>query len=207
MKNKALPTLLLASTLPAIPAPAKSLWDNAPAPARSAYSDRLASQPGDLLTVFIDETTSLSGTQRSSRERSSDIASEVKAFLFSPIASSFGTHKGELPQTEISAGASSEGGGTVTNRTTLRSQATVRVIDVLPNGILVVEGTRAVAFSGQKYFGKLRGFVRPADISRANTIPSSAIADAHIEYVSEGSLTQNEKEGFLTRFFNKINPF
>ena len=206
MKNKALPILLLAGALPVVPASAKSLWANS-SPARSAYSDRLASQAGDLLTVFIDETTSLSGTQRSSRERSSDITSEVAAFLFSPIASNFGTHNGELPQTEISSSASSEGGGTVTNRTTLRSQATVRVVDVLPNGILVIEGTRAVAFSGQKYFGKLRGFVRPADISRANTIPSSAIADAHIEYVSEGSLTQNEKEGFLSRWFTKINPF
>jgi len=206
MKQKLLLPLLIAGTLPVVPASAKSLWANT-MPAPSAYSDRLARFPGDILTVFIDETTSLTGTQRRSSERSSDIAAEVKQFLFSPIASKFGTKKGELPATDISAGASSEGGGTVTNRQTLRSQASVVVVDTLPNGNLVVEGTRTVAFSGQQYFGKLRGLVRPFDIDRNNAIPSSAIADAHIEYVSQGTLTNAAKQGWLSRTLNKFNPF
>ena len=206
MNHKILFPIALVGIVPLIPASAKSLWANQQT-ARSAYSDRTASQAGDILTVFIDESTSLTGTQRRSQERSSDIASEVTQFLFSPIASGFGTHNGETPATEISSSASSEGGGTVTNRQTLRSQASVIIVDTLPNGNLVIEGTRAVTFSGQQYFAKLRGLVRPADIDRNNSIPSSAIADAHIEYISKGSLTNSEKQGWLSRTLDKINPF
>ena len=206
MKAKVLLPLALVSTMPVVEVAAKSLWANQ-RPARSAYSDRNASQAGDILTVFIDESTSLTGTQRRSQERSSNIASEVTQFLFSPLASGFGTHNGELPATEISSSADSEGGGTVTNRQTLRSQASVIVVDTLPNGNLVIEGTRAVTFSGQQYFAKLRGLVRPADIDRNNAIPSSSIADAHIEYISVGSLTNSAKQGWLSRTLDKINPF
>jgi flagellar L-ring protein precursor FlgH len=206
MKAKFLLPISLLGVVPVATSTAKSLWENQ-IPARSAYSDRTARYAGDILTVVVDESTSLIGTQRRSQERTSDIASEVGQFFFSPAASRFGTHNCELPATDISSAASSEGGGTVTNSQTLRSAATVMIVDTLPNGNIVVEGTRAVTFSGQQYFAKLRGIVRPADISRNNSIPSSAIADAHIEYISKGSLTNSEKPGWLSRTLNKINPF
>ena len=197
-------TLLLGFTLP-IFLSAKSIWVDGRS--GSLFSDPRASGIGDLITVLVDESTSLTSSQKSSREKSSSIANEVKQFLFSPVASKFGTKKGELPKTEITTGSSSEGGGLVTNRQTLRSRASVIVVDVLPNGNFIIEGVRAVSFSNQQYYGKLRGIVRPYDISRSNTILSSSIADARIEYVSQGSLSNAEKEGWLSRTLNKINPF
>ena len=186
---------------------AKSIWVSGRYTENSLYSDPRAASAGDLLTVIIDESTSLTSSQNSSREKASNIANEVAQFLFSPVASKFGTKKGELPKTEISTKSSSEGGGIITNRQTLRSRATVVVVDTLPKGNFIIEGVRAVSFSGQSYYGKLRGIVRPYDISRNNTILSSSIADAQIEYVSQGSLTNAEREGWLSRFLNKINPF
>ena len=197
-------TLLLGFTLP-IFLSAKSIWVDGRS--GSLFSDPRASGIGDLITVLIDESTSLTSSQQTSREKSSNIANEVKQFLFSPVASKFGTKKGELPKTEISTSSGSEGGGLVTNRQTLRSRASVIVVDVLPNGNFIIEGVRAVSFSGQQYYGKLRGIVRPYDVSRTNTILSSSIADARIEYVSQGSLSNAEKEGWLSRTLNKINPF
>ena len=197
-------TLLLGFTLP-IFLSAKSIWVDGRS--GSLFSDPRASGIGDLITVLVDESTSLTSSQQTSREKSSNIANEVKQFLFSPIASKFGTKKGELPKTEISTSSGSEGGGLVTNRQTLRSRASVIVVDVLPNGNFIIEGVRAVSFSGQQYYGKLRGIVRPYDVSRTNTILSSSIADARIEYVSQGSLSNAEKEGWLSRTLNKINPF
>ena len=184
---------------------AKSIWVDGRS--GSLFSDPRASGIGDLITVLVDESTSLTSSQQTSREKSSNIANEVKQFLFSPVASKFGTKKGELPKTEISTSSGSEGGGLVTNRQTLRSRASVIVVDVLPNGNFIIEGVRAVSFSGQQYYGKLRGIVRPYDVSRTNTILSSSIADARIEYVSQGSLSNAEKEGWLSRTLNKINPF
>ena len=197
-------TLLLSLTLP-IFLSAKSIWVDGRS--GSLFSDPRASGIGDLITVLVDESTSLTSSQQTSREKSSNIANEVKQFLFSPVASKFGTKKGELPKTEISTSSGSEGGGLVTNRQTLRSRASVIVVDVLPNGNFIIEGVRAVSFSGQQYYGKLRGIVRPYDVSRTNTILSSSIADARIEYVSQGSLSNAEKEGWLSRTLNKINPF
>ena len=197
-------TLLLGLTL-AISLSAKSIWVDGRS--GSLFSDPRASGIGDLITVLVDESTSLTSSQQTSREKSSNIANEVKQFLFSPVASKFGTKKGELPKTEISTSSGSEGGGLVTNRQTLRSRASVIVVDVLPNGNFIIEGVRAVSFSGQQYYGKLRGIVRPYDVSRTNTILSSSIADARIEYVSQGSLSNAEKEGWLSRTLNKINPF
>ena len=197
-------TLLLGLTL-AISLSAKSIWVDGRS--GSLFSDPRASGIGDLITVLVDESTSLTSSQQTSREKSSNIANEVKQFLFSPIASKFGTKKGELPKTEISTSSGSEGGGLVTNRQTLRSRASVIVVDVLPNGNFIIEGVRAVSFSGQQYYAKLRGIVRPYDVSRTNTILSSSIADARIEYVSQGSLSNAEKEGWLSRTLNKINPF
>ena len=197
-------TLLLGLTL-AISLSAKSIWVDGRS--GSLFSDPRASGIGDLITVLVDESTSLTSSQQTSREKSSNIANEVKQFLFSPVASKFGTKKGELPKTEISTSSGSEGGGLVTNRQTLRSRASVIVVDVLPNGNFIIEGVRAVSFSGQQYYAKLRGIVRPYDVSRTNTILSSSIADARIEYVSQGSLSNAEKEGWLSRTLNKINPF
>ena len=197
-------TLLLGLTLP-ISLSAKSIWVDGRS--GSLFSDPRASGIGDLITVLVDESTSLTSSQQTSREKSSNIANEVKQFLFSPIASKFGTKKGELPKTEISTSSGSEGGGLVTNRQTLRSRASVIVVDVLPNGNFIIEGVRAVSFSGQQYYAKLRGIVRPYDVSRTNAILSSSIADARIEYVSQGSLSNAEKEGWLSRTLNKINPF
>ena len=197
-------TLLLGFTLPMFLS-AKSIWVDGRS--GSLFSDPRASGIGDLITVLVDESTSLTSSQQTSREKSSNIANEVKQFLFSPVASKFGTKKGELPKTEISTSSGSEGGGLVTNRQTLRSRASVIVVDVLPNGNFIIEGVRAVSFSGQQYYGKLRGIVRPYDVSRTNTILSSSIADARIEYVSQGSLSNAEKEGWLSRTLNKINPF
>ena len=197
-------TLLLSLTLPILLS-AKSIWVDGRS--GSLFSDPRASGIGDLITVLVDESTSLTSSQQTSREKSSNIANEVKQFLFSPVASKFGTKKGELPKTEISTSSGSEGGGLVTNRQTLRSRASVIVVDVLPNGNFIIEGVRAVSFSGQQYYGKLRGIVRPYDVSRTNTILSSSIADARIEYVSQGSLSNAEKEGWLSRTLNKINPF
>ena len=117
---------------------AKSIWVDGRS--GSLFSDPRASGIGDLITVLVDESTSLTSSQQTSREKSSNIANEVKQFLFSPVASKFGTKKGELPKTEISTSSGSEGGGLVTNRQTLRSRASVIVVDVLPNGNFIIEG-------------------------------------------------------------------
>ena len=99
------------------------------------------------------------------------------------------------------------GKGTLENKQVLTSEMAVQVIDVLPNGNLVIEGIRQVAFSKERQFMSLRGIIRPADVSADNKVSSAAIADARIDVVSEGSVTEAQKKGWLLRLDEKISPY
>ena len=90
---------------------------------------------------------------------------------------------------------------------TITARSAVQVIDVLPNGNLVVEGTREISFSKERQFVSLHGIIRPYDIQPDNTVASSNVADAQIQVISEGELTDAQKKGWLLRLNDKINPF
>ena len=79
--------------------------------------------------------------------------------------------------------------------------------DVLPNGNLVIEGVRVVTFSGETQYVVLHGIVRSDDITAANTVLSSDVADARVEFVSEGSLTDAQKRGWLSKVYERLRPF
>jgi flagellar L-ring protein precursor FlgH len=83
----------------------------------------------------------------------------------------------------------------------------VRVIDVLPNRNLVIEGTRETAFSGEQQTAILRGTVRPEDIAANNTIFSYNVADATIKFVSKGTISDNQRKGWFTKIWEKLTPF
>jgi flagellar L-ring protein precursor FlgH len=83
----------------------------------------------------------------------------------------------------------------------------VRVIDVLPNRNLVIEGTRESAFSGEQQTIVLRGVVRPDDITAGNSLYSYNIADATIRFVTKGTLTDSERKGWFNKVWDKVTPF
>ena len=97
-------------------------------------------------------------------------------------------------------------GGTATSAQSIQSKASVTVIDVLPNGNLVIEGTRLVTGNREKICAYLRGIVRATDVQRDNTVLSAYIADLNLEFVPEGSLTEVRK-GWLQRLNDKVRPF
>jgi flagellar L-ring protein precursor FlgH len=84
---------------------------------------------------------------------------------------------------------------------------TVKVMDVLPNHNLVVEGKRETSFAGEHQSIFLHGIVRPEDISPTNTISSCDVAEATIQIVGKGAVTDSTKKGWFTRILDKVNPF
>lgn len=198
---------LLALGLAVTPAArAGSVWPVG-AGERSMFADRKASRTGDILTVVVAESADATNTQNKRTTRDSALQDAVQQFIFSVAASKLGTHNGELPSTNITGKASNAGGGEVANSQSLTSRAAVLVTDVLPNGNLVIEGVRVVAFSGETQYVVLHGLVRPEDISSANTIFSTNIADARVEFVTEGTLTDAQKRGWLSKLYEKLRPF
>jgi flagellar L-ring protein FlgH len=78
---------------------------------------------------------------------------------------------------------------------------------VLPNGNLFVEGHRVVLVNNEEQHFYISGVVRPIDIDQENSVKSSMIADAEIEFVGSGDLTDNQKQGWLSRYFGWIWPW
>lgn len=200
--------LLSLSAAAASPARAESLW-TAPghAPERSMFADRKAGAVGDILTVVVQETAASSTSKRKKSDRSSNVDASISQFLFPPAISPGGTKGGALPATKLSASNDFTGGGDVSNSQSLTATTAVLVTDVLPNGNLVIQGVRLVTFSGETQYVVLHGIVRPDDISSGNNIFSSSIADARVEFVSEGSLTDAQKKGWLTKLYDVLRPY
>jgi len=184
-----------------------SLWPAAGQPARSLVADRKAAVTGDILTIVIAESAVAQSSQNKQSNRESSIEDAVERFLFSAAASGLGTHKGELPSTSILGKSGYSGGGAVNNSQSISSRAAVLVSDVLPNGNLVIEGVRVVTFSGETQYVVLHGLVRRDDIARDNTVLSTNIAEARVEFHSEGSLTEAQKRGWLAKVYEKLRPF
>ena len=118
-----------------------------------------------------------------------------------------GRSKGNLPAMSYNSDTEFNGGGAINNAETITAQMAVRVVDVLPNGNMVVEGTLRTSFSGEKQDAVLRGTVRPDDIAANNTLFSYNIAGATIQFISKGTITDNQRKGWFTTIWDKVNPF
>ena len=190
--------------LGAWPATADSLWkDDVVKP---MFADKRAGNVGDILTIVIQENSSASKDNNTSTSRKSTQQAAISSFLFSPGASGLMTQKGQLPSMGYGSQGDFNGGGTIKNNETITANVAVRVVDVLPNKNLVIEGTRDTAFSGEAQTMVLRGIVRQDDISGNNTVFSYNISDATIKIVAKGNLADTQKKGWFTRIWDKVNP-
>lgn len=171
------------------------------------FADHKAARTGDILTVLVSEVAATQSSQSKKSNNSSSIDAGVSQFLFPPAVSGIGTKAGALPATKLAAKSDFAGGGEVNNTQSLTARAAVLVTDVLPNGNLVIEGVRVVSFSGETQFVVLHGLVRPEDVTSGNTVPSSNVADVRIEFISQGSLTDAQKKGWLTKVYDKLRPY
>jgi flagellar L-ring protein precursor FlgH len=187
---------------------ADSLWPaTGTTPAKSMFADRKAAAKGDILTIVVSESAVAQTSQNKTSQRESSIDDAVQQFLFSVAASGLGTHNGELPHTKLGGKAAYSGGGQVNNSQSVSARAAVLVSDVLPNGNMVIEGVRLLTFAGETQYVVLHGVVRPDDISRENSIFSTNVADARLEFFAEGQLTDAQKRGWLTKVYEKLRPF
>jgi len=102
---------------------------------------------------------------------------------------------------------SSSGSGTTSRTESMTAYITVRVMEVMPNGNLFIQGARDVRVNNETQHIILSGTIRPADISPDNTIISSYIGDASIEYTGSGALSDKQRPGWMTRFVDLVWPF
>jgi len=172
-----------------------------PMVSRSLFEDRRARYVGDTLTINIVENTSASTSSSSSANRTSSLSASVPTISGLPGKNFQG----------IAASAETEndfaGKGAAAAKNVFTGAITVTVIEVLENGNLLVSGEKQVAIGhGQEYI-RLSGVVNPTFISATNTIASSRVADARVEYKESGYISEAQVMGWLARFFLSFMPF
>ena len=175
--------------------------------ATKLYKDTKAKTVGDLITVLITEETLASKDAKSSSSKS-PAAGGTASFAHPTFddRKTAGTNA-TLPASSLEASRKFQGDGSIENSEKFTASITVRVIDVMPNGNLLIEGSRNIVIQKETMTVHIAGTVRPTDITRSNTINSSDIADASIKYSSQGPLVKNQERGFITKLWNWINPF
>lgn len=170
------------------------------------YSDYRAFREQDLVVVRVEEMADARRSADTTTSRDAEISVALQAFLRAA-----GTTTNATPQLDLTANAKSGLDFAADGKTgrTERLTATVPAIvkKVLPNGNLFIEGHRVVLVNSEEQHFYISGVVRPIDIAQDNSIRSSYVADAEIEFTGRGVLSDNQKPGLLTRFFNWIWPF
>jgi flagellar L-ring protein precursor FlgH len=182
-------------------APAQSLWrDDVSKP---MYADKRGSAVGDILTIVVQENTTANKNNETKTEKNSSLSAAVSTFLFPGWLS----HAGSMPAIDYSADLKHDGSGAINNSESIVAHVAVKVIDVLPNKNLVIEGRRETSFSGEHQEIILHGIVRAEDVAADNTVLSYNIADATIQIIGKGTVTDSQKKGWFTRIWDKVNPF
>lgn len=197
--------VLIAVVIAALCARADSLWQDGVS--KSICADKRASRVGDIVTILVQESSTATKDNSTKTSKDSSIDAAIATFLYSPQASSFLTQKGQMPAMKMNGKSEFAGGGSINNSQKIAASVAVRVVDVLPNSNLVIEGTRESAFSGEQQTIVLRGTIRQDDISANNTVYSFNVADATIKFVSKGTLTDSQRKGWFQRLWDKFSPF
>jgi flagellar L-ring protein precursor FlgH len=170
--------------------------------------DTRAVRVGDVVVVRIDEQANASGTANTKLNKSTNRDVGVNALLgLMPALKK--AHPDIDPEKLISLAASSDfqGDGATSRKGQLTGSIAVRVTQQMPNGDLFVEGTKVVMINHEEIHLYISGLVRRADIASDNSVVSSRIADAQVEFTGRGDVADQTDRGWLTKILDFINPF
>ena len=181
-----------------------SLWSEETAV--SLYTDHKAKRVGDIITVIVLESNSASRNSSAKTEKKSDINASISNFINPNLAGKV-LGKVQSPKLGTTSQSKFEGKGAVNNSGSFNSRFAVRVVDVLPNNNLIIEGVRRTTFSGESQTIILKGTVRPRDVTPLNTVYSYHLADVSIGLKDEGAVSDSLKKGWFSKLWGKIAPF
>lgn len=173
----------------AAPAAAQNLYAEGNWPAMAA--DRRGTQVGDTITVVIQQSSEASNTTQNSSRKATDVGGGIRA--------------GGLNESgQLNFGGGYTGRGEIRRSERMVAQLSVTIEEVLPNGDYRILGRLVMHVNGEDSTIKVRGRIRAADIRSDNSILSSRIADAEIDYDGKGFVSRSAKPGLLNRLFSLL---
>lgn len=170
---------------------------------RPLYEGKRARNVGDILTIIISETTSATGKSSSGAEHKGSISMQTPVITQIPGA--------DLMMHGIGVAGSSN--GSLANKSnnagdnTFTGTVTVTVVEALTNGNLLVSGEKQVAINQANEYIRFSGVVNPYTITGSNTVLSTQVADAHIEYKGANHIDMSVVMSMLGRVFLSVLPF
>jgi flagellar L-ring protein FlgH len=169
----------------------------------SLYTDKKAMQLEDVITVLIEEDAKATNDTKTNTDKSQDAAVAIDPFN---VAWAGGNPTDYTPKVGFGGGVSQkyQGQGKTSRAGQVKATLSARIIAVYDNGNLLIEGNKEVEINSEKEIIRVSGIVRPEDISPDNTIFSSKIADARIQYTGTGDSHNAARPGWLARFFNWV---
>ncbi|MDD2201171.1 MAG: flagellar basal body L-ring protein FlgH [Firmicutes bacterium] len=170
---------------------ATSLYSEESSPFASMYADRKARQVGDLVTILVTEVSYAQNRSHTNTSQGIGVTAQPGIGIFDFI-----------PAARLDVGDSSKGTSETTRSGRLVGTMTAEVVEVLPNGDLVVRGSREVSVNREKEIMVVEGVVRPQDIGPNNTIPSSMVANAQISFA--GGIYTGEKGGVFKTLWDGL---
>lgn len=169
--------------------------------ARPLFEDRRARYVGDIITINIAEKTAAQKKSDTKADRTHESSLSIPTLTGLPLRSMQG----------VSASATSEhafeGSGENNSSNNFTGTITVTVIEVYPNGNLLVSGEKQIGLKEGEEFIRFSGVVNPNTITSSNTVQSTQVADARIEYKANGFIDTAQVMGWLGRFFLTFMPF
>jgi flagellar L-ring protein precursor FlgH len=169
--------------------------------------DTRAVRVGDFVIVRINETADAQGDSSTNLSRDGSMSMGVDAML--GIVPALKKAYPDLDPKQLVAFASKAGfigSGATQRKGQLTGDIAVRVVKEMPNGDLFIEGTKVEMINNEEYHLYLSGLVRPTDIGQDNSIASTRIADAQIEFTGRGDLADQQRKGWLGRLLDTFNP-
>ena len=172
------------------------------------FADNKAMYLNDIITITINETSTAQNAASTNTARSSSTDAKISALL--GLDTSILKNNPSMG-TQIAAGGSTasamKGSGDTNRGNTLKLNITGRVIKLLENGNLLIEGRKQVTINAEDQYIVITGIIRPQDVSQDNYVDSKNIADARIVYTGAGVVAEKQKPGWGTRVLDVIWPF
>ncbi|MEM9860625.1 MAG: flagellar basal body L-ring protein FlgH [Myxococcota bacterium] len=188
-----------------VPVSGGSLWLES---SRGLFADFRASRVGDLVTIRIDETVAANGNASTQLDREAEHSFGMPSLL-GFMGALTQAHPGVDPSRllEVMSEYGFNGAGQTQRNSQIRGTVAVRVKRELPNGDLFVEGTKVILVNEEELHVYISGVIRPQDIEQDNSVRSSLVADAQVEFSGRGALTNNQRQGWLSRIISQVRPF
>lgn len=165
------------------------------------FEDRRARNVGDTLIISINEKINASKDSSTKTDRAGSVTASVPTVSGLPGKSLQGL------SVNGSSANSFDGKGQSASNNSFIGTITVTVLETLPNGYLLVSGEKQIGINRGTEFIRFSGVVNPATIVSGNTVSSTQVADARIEYRADGPLDEAQVVGWMSRFFLSFLPF